>query len=48
VSVSDDGCGPTSGTPGIGSALIQQASAGNWSLAKNAKGAHLKALINLA
>ena len=45
VVVDDDGRGPGGGVPGIGTAYLQQASAGRWSLKPLPRGSRLEVLV---
>jgi signal transduction histidine kinase len=45
LEVIDDGTGPKGGSPSFGSALLDQASRGNWSLKGTTQGTELKVLI---
>ena len=45
VSVEDDGHGPRGGPPGIGSAIIEQASNGRWQLVATPNGSLLTAIV---
>ena len=45
VTVRDDGIGPQQHAPGIGSAFLDQVSAGNWSLEKTSPGATLRVTL---
>ena len=45
VTIEDDGLGPGQGPPGIGSAIIGQASNGNWQLEATAGGSRLTAIV---
>ena len=45
VVVDDDGRGPGGGVPGIGTAFLQQASAGQWSLTPLTQGSRLEVLV---
>jgi signal transduction histidine kinase len=38
ISVSDNGIGPTSGKPGLGSRIIEEITSGNWSLSSSPAG----------
>lgn len=46
VHILDDGNGPQNGTPSLGSALLNQASKGNWSLYATEKGSDLHLVIS--
>ena len=46
VHILDDGHGPQNGTPSLGSALLNQASKGNWSLKAKEKGSDLHLVIS--
>jgi signal transduction histidine kinase len=45
VRLVDNGLGPTLGSPGLGSAILDQATGGNWSLAAGSSGAVLTAVV---
>ena len=45
VCVRDDGAGPGGGTAGLGSALLEQATLGRWSLARSGNATELRAVI---
>ncbi len=45
IVIDDDGIGPAGGELGLGSALIEQVTGGNWSLAPLARGSRLEASI---
>ncbi len=45
VSVEDDGNGPGGGPPGIGSAIIEQATNGRWKLESTPHGSLLTAIV---
>lgn len=47
IVIDDDGRGPAMGEPGVGSALIEQATFGRWSLTPLARGSRLEALVLL-
>lgn len=47
IEISDDGVGPLKGRPGLGSALLQQACAGQWTLTQSAGRTRLTAQLPL-
>jgi len=46
ISVVDDGLGPQGGTPSLGSALLDQASGGKWTLKKTEKGSEFRITLS--
>jgi signal transduction histidine kinase len=47
IEIEDDGTGPTDGAPGVGSALLDQAAGGEWSLNRTDGTTRLRALVGL-
>jgi signal transduction histidine kinase len=45
IEIEDDGIGPSGGSPGVGSALLDQAAGGEWSLARHDDVTRLRALV---
>jgi glucose-6-phosphate-specific signal transduction histidine kinase len=47
VELTDNGCGPGSGRPGVGSALLHQSSGGDWTLTGLEQGSRLAVAVRL-
>ena len=45
IEIEDDGTGPSGGAPGVGSALLDQAAGGEWSLTRTDAATRLRALV---
>ncbi len=48
IEIEDDGTGPSGGAPGVGSALLDQAAGGEWSLTRTDAATRLRALVSAA
>jgi hypothetical protein len=46
IEIEDDGIGPSGGSPGVGSALLDQATGGEWSLTRTDAATLLRALVS--
>jgi hypothetical protein len=48
IEIEDDGIGPSGGAPGVGSALLDQATGGDWALTRTDEATLLRALVSPA